>query len=89
MVNNSCIIQIEIAPQHYFQVSDLTLNAQVRRVTPVQQQVVQGSSVTLECHADGNPPAAISWSRQKGHLPSGARAVEVTIIVHVCDRPNA
>ncbi|XP_050726810.1 protein amalgam-like, partial [Eriocheir sinensis] len=59
----------------------------VKRVTPVQQQVVQGSSVTLECHADGNPPAAISWSRQRGHLPSGARAVEgVSLTLEDVDR---
>ena len=43
------------------------------------QQVVQGSSVTLECQADGNPTAAISWSRQQGHLPSGAQSNEVII----------
>ncbi|KAG0724048.1 Hemicentin-2 [Chionoecetes opilio] len=48
----------------------------VRRVSQEVQQVIQGSSVTLECRADGYPPAAISWSRQHGHLPSGAQSEE-------------
>lgn len=50
---------------------------QVRRVSPEVQNVVQGSSVKLECRADGNPAAAISWSRKQGHLPSGAQSEEV------------
>ncbi|KAK3857117.1 hypothetical protein Pcinc_036612, partial [Petrolisthes cinctipes] len=61
-----------------------TLNVQypaaVELISPKVQHVVQGSSVTLECGADGNPPAAISWSRQQGHLPSGYQSEEGTSI---------
>ncbi|XP_045133288.1 limbic system-associated membrane protein-like isoform X2 [Portunus trituberculatus] len=61
--------------------------AKVKRVSEEVQHVVQGESVTLECRADGNPPAAISWSRQKGHLPSGAQSEEgLSITLENVDR---
>ncbi|KAG0712714.1 Protein amalgam [Chionoecetes opilio] len=58
---------------------DVQYPAKVRRVSQEVQQVIQGSSVTLECRADGNPPAAISWSRQHGHLTSGAQSEEAIL----------
>ncbi|XP_045131407.1 roundabout homolog 1-like [Portunus trituberculatus] len=71
------VCRIETSPaKELIHTLDVQYPATVRRVSPAVQQVVQGSGVTLECQADGNPPAAISWSRQQGHLPSGAQAVE-------------
>ncbi|XP_050739679.1 protein amalgam-like isoform X2 [Eriocheir sinensis] len=55
---------------------DVQYPAKVRRVSPEVQHVTQGSSVKLECRADGNPAAAISWSRKQGHLPSGSQSEE-------------
>ncbi|XP_050696843.1 protein amalgam-like [Eriocheir sinensis] len=55
---------------------DVQYPATVRRMSPAVQRVTQGVPVRLECQADGNPPAAISWSRQQGRLPSGAQAEE-------------
>ncbi|XP_063848053.1 protein amalgam-like isoform X2 [Scylla paramamosain] len=55
---------------------DVQYPASVRRMSPAVQRVRHGASLTLECLADGNPPAAISWSRQQGPLPSGAQAEE-------------
>ncbi|KAK8385320.1 hypothetical protein O3P69_012266 [Scylla paramamosain] len=66
---------------------DVQYQAKVKRVSEEVQHVVQGQSVTLECRADGNPPAAISWSRQKGHLPSGAQSEEgLSITLENVDR---
>ncbi|XP_069186645.1 protein amalgam isoform X7 [Procambarus clarkii] len=66
---------------------DVQYPATVRRVSPEVQRVVQGSSVTLECVAEGNPPAAINWSRQQGHLPSGAQSEEgLSITLENVDR---
>ncbi|XP_071513616.1 protein amalgam-like isoform X4 [Panulirus ornatus] len=66
---------------------DVQYPALVRRVSPEVQRVVQGSSVSLECHAEGNPPAAINWSRQAGHLPSGAQSEEgLSITLENVDR---
>ncbi|XP_050739672.1 protein amalgam-like isoform X2 [Eriocheir sinensis] len=55
---------------------DVQYPATVRRLSPRVQRVVQGTSVTLECGGDGNPPAVITWTRQQGHLPSGNRLHE-------------
>ncbi|XP_064105256.1 protein amalgam-like isoform X2 [Macrobrachium nipponense] len=72
-----CRIEMETGP--VIQVMH-TLNVQypasVKRISPVVQNVAKGSSVTLECAADGNPKAAINWSKRKGHLPSGAQSEE-------------
>ncbi|KAG0730598.1 Protein amalgam [Chionoecetes opilio] len=73
----SYVCRIETSPAiEVTHTLDVQYPAKVRRVSQEVQQVVQGSSVTLECRADGNPPAAISWSRQHGHLPSGAQSEE-------------
>ncbi|KAG7173917.1 amalgam-like 2 [Homarus americanus] len=66
---------------------DVQYPASVRRESEKVQRVVQGSSVTLECMADGNPTAAISWSRQQGHLPSGTQSEEgLSITLENVDR---
>lgn len=66
---------------------DVQYQAQVKRVSPEVQRIAQGESVTLECEAEGNPPAAISWSRQQGHLPSGAQSEEgLSITLENVDR---
>ncbi|CAL4196205.1 unnamed protein product, partial [Meganyctiphanes norvegica] len=38
----------------------------------VDQHVAYGSSVTLECSAEGNPTPRITWSKVYGRLPSGS-----------------
>lgn len=43
-----------------------------------EQHVMKDESVKLECEASGNPEPAIRWSREEGHLPSGAEEEEVT-----------
>lgn len=66
---------------------DVQYPATVTRVSESVQRVVQGETVTLECKAEGNPPAAISWSRRQGHLPSGAQSEEgLSITIANVDR---
>ncbi|KAK7079666.1 hypothetical protein SK128_026772, partial [Halocaridina rubra] len=66
---------------------DVQYPAEVKRVSQRVQSVIQGESVTLECGAEGNPPAAISWSRKQGHLPSGAQSEEgLSITIANVDR---
>ena len=48
----------------------------VHSITPMEQRVTKGSSVTLECTAEGNPMPKIRWSREGGRLPSGADSEE-------------
>ncbi|XP_045623055.1 protein amalgam [Procambarus clarkii] len=54
-----------------------TLNVQfaptIRSLAPPEQHVTKGTTVTLECEAQGNPQPIIRWSRQEGPLPSGHR----------------
>ncbi|KAG0698394.1 Basement membrane-specific heparan sulfate proteoglycan core protein [Chionoecetes opilio] len=76
----SYVCRIETSPAiEVTHTLDVQYPAKVRRVSQEVQQVIQGSSVSLECRADGNPPAAISWSRQHGHLPSGAQSEEAIL----------
>ncbi|KAK8385393.1 hypothetical protein O3P69_012319 [Scylla paramamosain] len=73
----SYVCRIETSPAiEVTHTLDVQYPATVRRLSPRLQHVVQGSSVTLECGADGNPPATITWTRQQGHLPSGSRMHE-------------
>ena len=53
---------------------------QVRRVSPEIQRVTQGDSVKLDCSAQGNPIPKITWTREGGHLPSGANSEEVSFV---------
>ncbi|XP_063846997.1 lachesin-like [Scylla paramamosain] len=53
---------------------DVQYPASVRRVGETVRQVLKGSTVTLECVTDGNPPAAITWSHQRAHLPPGVQS---------------
>ncbi|XP_050739322.1 roundabout homolog 2-like [Eriocheir sinensis] len=53
---------------------DVQYPATVRRVGEEMQQVLKGSTVTLECMTEGNPPAAITWSHQHAHLPAAKQA---------------
>ncbi|KAF2368992.1 Fibronectin type III [Trinorchestia longiramus] len=48
----------------------------VHSITPLIQKVSKGSSVTLECTAEGNPMPKIRWSREGGVLPSGEASEE-------------
>ncbi|XP_071513518.1 protein amalgam-like isoform X3 [Panulirus ornatus] len=68
-----------------------TLNVQypatIKSKSKEVQRVVQGASVTLECLAEGNPPAAITWSRHQGHIQSGVQSVEdMSITLENVDR---
>ena len=45
-------------------------------ISPLERKVPKGSSVTLECTADGNPMPKIIWSKEGGRLPSGAESEE-------------
>ncbi|KAK7079402.1 hypothetical protein SK128_023185, partial [Halocaridina rubra] len=68
-----------------------TLNVQypatVKRISKEEQRVAKGSTVTLTCEAEGNPKAAISWSKLQGHLPSGAKSEEgFSLILDKVDR---
>ncbi|XP_068205802.1 protein amalgam-like isoform X2 [Palaemon carinicauda] len=66
---------------------DVLYPASVYAKSPSVQKVVQGDSVTLECEADGNPPATITWTRRQGHLPSGALSEKgLSIIINDVDR---
>lgn len=80
--------RIETSPvKELLHTLDVQYPASVSRVSEEVQRVTQGSSVTLECKADGNPTAAISWSRQQGHLPSGAQSEEgLSITLENVDR---
>ena len=49
----------------------------VSAVSPADQRIKKGASVRLECTARGNPKPTITWSRQEGHLPSGAQEEQV------------
>ncbi|XP_045132662.1 protein amalgam-like [Portunus trituberculatus] len=53
---------------------DVQYPASVRRVGETVRQVLKGSTVTLECVTDGNPPAAITWSHHRAHLPPGVQS---------------
>lgn len=48
----------------------------IQSVTPLEQVVMKGSSVSLECTAIGNPKPKIRWTREGGVLPSGAEVEE-------------
>ncbi|XP_018009876.1 protein amalgam-like isoform X2 [Hyalella azteca] len=48
----------------------------VHSITPLVQRVSKGSSVTLECTAEGNPMPKIRWSREGGVMPSGEESEE-------------
>ncbi|XP_064094280.1 neural cell adhesion molecule 2-like isoform X2 [Macrobrachium nipponense] len=66
---------------------DVLYPASVYPKSPSVQKVVQGDSVTLECEAEGNPPAQITWTRRQGHLPSGAQSEKgLSIIINDVDR---
>lgn len=82
------VCRIETSPAiELMHTLDVQFPAMVKRVSDEIQRVVQGSSVTLECVSEGNPPAAISWSRQQGHLPSGAQSEEgLSITMENVDR---
>lgn len=48
----------------------------IHSITPAEQKVSKGASVTLECTAEGNPMPKIRWSKEGGRLPSGAESEE-------------
>lgn len=49
----------------------------IRSLAPPEQHVPKGTTITLECRAQGNPEPIIRWSRQEGPLPSGLRSEQV------------
>lgn len=53
---------------------DVQYAPSIRSLAPPEQHVAKGSTVTLECKAQGNPEPIIRWSRQEGPLPSGLRS---------------
>lgn len=59
----------------------------VHSITPMEQKITKGSSVTLECTAEGNPMPKIRWSKESGRLPSGADSEEgLSITLEGVDR---
>nr|XP_053648909.1 roundabout homolog 2-like [Cherax quadricarinatus] len=50
---------------------DVQFAPTIRSLAPPEQHVTKGTSLTLECQAEGNPKPIIHWSRQEGPLPSG------------------
>ncbi|XP_050695515.1 lachesin-like isoform X2 [Eriocheir sinensis] len=53
---------------------DVQFAPTVRSLAPPEQHVPKGTTITLECRAQGNPEPIIRWSRQEGPLPSGLRS---------------
>ena len=57
---------------------DVQFAPKITQHSEPEQQVVKDESVKLECEASGNPTPTIRWSREEGHLPSGAEEEEVS-----------
>ncbi|XP_069195595.1 lachesin [Procambarus clarkii] len=49
---------------------DVQFAPTIKALDPPEQHVPKGSTVTLECRAQGNPEPVIRWSRQESPLPS-------------------
>ncbi|XP_045121071.1 limbic system-associated membrane protein-like isoform X2 [Portunus trituberculatus] len=73
--NYVCRLQVDppIEVVHYV---DVQFAPKITHHSPEEQQVVKDESVKLECEANGNPTPTIRWSREDGHLPSGAEEEE-------------
>ncbi|KAK5640980.1 hypothetical protein RI129_009527 [Pyrocoelia pectoralis] len=53
-------------------------------------EVVQGSTVKLECRASGNPVPTVAWTRKNNVLPSGERSVNgLSLVIQHADRHSA
>lgn len=52
--------------------------------------VLQGSTVKMECRASGNPVPTIAWTRKNNVLPSGERSVSgLSLVIQHADRHSA
>lgn len=53
-------------------------------------EVKKGTSVALECHAEGNPTPRITWSRKNNLLPGGEQtAITSVLALDKVDRHHA
>lgn len=60
---------------------DVQFAPTIRSLAPPEQHVPKGTTITLECRAQGNPEPIIRWSRQEGPLPSDIRNEQVCVMV--------
>ncbi|XP_050712500.1 neurotrimin-like isoform X2 [Eriocheir sinensis] len=73
--NYVCRIQVDphIEVVHHL---DVQYSPKITYNSDAEQHVMKDESVKLECEASGNPAPTIRWSREEGHLPSGAEEEE-------------
>ncbi|KAG0721621.1 Neural cell adhesion molecule 1 [Chionoecetes opilio] len=76
--NYTCRIQNE-PPIEVVHHVDVQFSPKIMNHSEKMQNVLKDESVKLECSASGNPTPTILWSREEGHLPSGADEEEVNM----------
>ncbi|XP_045619549.2 protein amalgam isoform X3 [Procambarus clarkii] len=81
-----CMFELE-PPVELKHSLDVQFAPSIESLVPPEQHVAKGTTVTLECKAQGNPEPVIRWSRQEGSLPSGLSTEEGnTLTIEGVDR---